>query len=117
MPISIMSKLFQSRQSNPEPLGDHHSPYSALLEQQDGRQSRDKQPSPGDYSSRPWLGVAERRMSWPGERPPTRKLVKEMNGSGRPSFSLELSDSDGEKEKGIVQRQIAKLKALYRRDK
>jgi hypothetical protein len=48
---------------------------------------------------------------------PTRKLVKDMNGSGRPSFSLELSDTDAEKEKSIVRRQIAKLKELYRREK
>ncbi|KAK3694814.1 hypothetical protein B0T22DRAFT_437864 [Podospora appendiculata] len=50
-----------------------------------------------------------------GERPPTRKLVKDPNGSGRPSFSLELSDSDTEKDKGLVRRQIARLKELYRR--
>lgn len=43
--------------------------------------------------------------------------MKEQNGSGRPSFSLELSDSDGEKEKGIVRRQIDKLRDLYKRDK
>jgi len=66
-------------------------------------------------TSRSWLTAAEGRPSWTGERPPTRKLVKEQNGSGRPSFSLELSDSDVEKDKGIVRRQIARLKELYRR--
>jgi hypothetical protein len=40
-----------------------------------------------------------------------------MNGSGRPSFSLELSDSEAEKEKGLVRRQIARLKELYRRER
>jgi hypothetical protein len=40
-----------------------------------------------------------------------------MNGSGRPSFSLELSDSDAEKDKGIVRRQLARIKELYRRGK
>ncbi len=34
------------------------------------------------------------------ERPPARKLVKDPNGSSRPSMSIELSDSDGEKRKG-----------------
>jgi hypothetical protein len=69
-------------------------------------------------SSRSWLAAAtESRSSWTGERPPGgRKLVKEnQNGTGRPSFSLELSDSDVEKEKGIVRRQIARLKEFYRR--
>lgn len=64
-------------------------------------------------ASRSWLAVAESRPS--GERPPPRKLVKEQNGSGRPSFSLELSDSDAEKERGLVRRQFARLKELYRR--
>ncbi|KAK1758641.1 hypothetical protein QBC47DRAFT_358472 [Echria macrotheca] len=64
-------------------------------------------------ASRSWLAVAESRPS--GERPPPRKLVKDQNGSGRPSFSLELSDSDAEKDKGLVRRQIARLKGLYRR--
>jgi len=71
------------------------------------------------YSGRRWLSAAENhRHSWTGERPPTRKLVKEPHGSGRPSFSLELnsSDSDGEKDKGLVRRQFDRLKGLYRRD-
>jgi hypothetical protein len=39
-----------------------------------------------------------------------------MNGSSRPSFSLELSDNDAEKDnKGIVRRQFARLKELYYR--
>ncbi|KAK0729965.1 hypothetical protein B0H67DRAFT_638523 [Lasiosphaeris hirsuta] len=66
-------------------------------------------------ASRPWLGAAEGRPSWTGERPPTRKLVKDPGSAGRPSFSLELSDSDGEKDKGIVRRQITRLKGLYYR--
>lgn len=71
-----------------------------------------------EAASRPWLGTAENRTSWNGERQPPRKLVKDQNGSGRPSFSLELSDSDGEhKEKGIVRRQIDRFRHLYRRDK
>lgn len=68
-------------------------------------------------ATRPWLSTAESRTSWTGERPPTRKLVKDPNGSGRPSMSIELSDSDGEKEKGIVKRGFEKLRDLYRRDK
>ena len=68
-------------------------------------------------ASRPWLSTAESRTSWTGERPPTRKLVKDPNGSGRPSMSIELSDSDGEKEKGIMKRGFEKLRDLYRRDK
>lgn len=115
--ISIMSKLFRSPHSLATPTAspdhDHHSAYSSLLSQQ----SQDR-PSPPDYQSRPWLTAVEGRSSWTGERPATRKLVKDMNGSGRPSFSLELSDSDAEKEKGIVTRQIARLlKELYRREK
>ena len=53
--------------------------------------------------------------SWTGERPPTRKLVKDMNGSGRPSSSIELSGGNVEEKRGIVRRQIAKLKGLYRK--
>ena len=68
-------------------------------------------------ASRPWLSTAESRTSWTGERPPTRKLTKDPNGSGRPSMSIELSDSDGEKDKGIVKRGFEKLRDLYRRDK
>ena len=67
-------------------------------------------------ASRSWLAVAENRSSGAGERQPTRKLVKEQNGSGRPSFSHELTgDNYEEKEKGLVRRQIARLKGLYQR--
>jgi hypothetical protein len=114
-----MSKFFRSRHS-PKPTLDQ-SAYSSLLDpgvsvtQQPSQQHRDRA-SPLDYHSRSWLAVVENRASWTGERPPTRKLVKDMNGS-RPSSSLELSDTDAEKEKGIVRRQLARLKELYRRDK
>lgn len=70
-----------------------------------------------DISHRAWLSTAERRPSWTGERPPPRKLVKDPNGSGRPSFSVELSDSDGEKEKGVLRRQLTRLRSFYRREK
>lgn len=73
--------------------------------------------SPVEYNSRSWLAVVENRPSWTGERPPTRKLVKDMNGSSRPASSVELSDSDAGKEKGVVRRQLSKLKLLYRREK
>ncbi|KAK4235872.1 serine hydrolase-like protein [Achaetomium macrosporum] len=98
-----MSKLFRSRHCSPKPPQDA---YSSLLDpecpawEQSGPRGRG-QSSASDYPPRRWLFVAESRPSWAGERPPTRKLVKDMNGSGRPSFSLELSDSDAEKEKGI----------------
>jgi hypothetical protein len=72
--------------------------------------------SPVEYHSKSWLAVVENRPSWTGERPPTRKLVKDMNGSDRRSSSLELSDSDAEKEKGVIRRQLSKLKLLYRRE-
>ncbi|KAK4042503.1 hypothetical protein C8A01DRAFT_33444 [Parachaetomium inaequale] len=116
-----MSKLFRRRHSAPRPLLDP-SAYSSLLDpsisaqDQPGGHSRGRT-SPADYHSRPWLAAAEVRPSWNGERPPTRKLVKDMNGSGRPSFSLELSDSDNEKDKGVVRRQLARLRELYRREK
>ena len=88
-------------------------------------------PSPS-LSSRPWLNlvVAERQTSWTGERPPTRKLVKDpgSGGSARPSFSHELSDqadeSDGKvdgKERGggvrLVRRGVERIRELYRREK
>ncbi|EFW99372.1 hypothetical protein CMQ_5793 [Grosmannia clavigera kw1407] len=42
---------------------------------------------------RVWLAAADaRRPSWTGERPAARKLVKDPNGSARPSFSVEISD-------------------------
>ena len=66
--------------------------------------------------SRPWLSAVEARPSWTGERPPARKLVKEPgSGSARPSFSVELSDSDDEKDKGFLRRSFGRLKDLYRR--
>ncbi|KAK4108773.1 hypothetical protein N656DRAFT_783739 [Canariomyces notabilis] len=118
-----MSRLFRSQRSRPLPSQDHHSAYLSLLEPPASTQQQPSsgrawhRPSPSDHLSRPWLTAAESRRSSTGERVPTRKLVKDMNGSGRPSFSLELSDTDAEKEKSIVRRQIAKLKELYRREK
>lgn len=120
--VLTMSGLFRSRHSTVKFSQDHHSPYSSLLDptastqQQPGGRARAKT-SPADHLSRPWLATAENRSSWTGERAPSRKLVKDMNGSGPPSFSIELSDTDAEKEKGIVRRQIARLKELYRREK
>ncbi|GAB1311682.1 hypothetical protein MFIFM68171_01892 [Madurella fahalii] len=117
-----MSRLFRSRHSTAKLAQDHHSAYSSLLDsaaptqQEPSGRTRSKS-SLGDHFSRPWLTAAESRSSWTGDRLPTRKLVKDMNGSGRPSFSLELSDTNAEKEKGIVRRQIARLKELYRREK
>lgn len=141
-----MSRLFRHKSvsarmsSSTMPLDDNsESGYSSLLEsnvndvspqsstQQQHRQTKSSSGSWGysgftmhqEPASRPWLGTAESRTSWSGERQPPRKLVKEhQNGSGRPSFSLELSDSDGEnKEKGIVRRQIDRLRQLYQREK
>jgi hypothetical protein len=71
--------------------------------------------SPGlaDYQSRNWLSAVEDQSP----RPPTRKLVKEMNGV-RPSSSLELSEtSEIQKDKGLLRRSIARLKSLYRRER
>lgn len=115
-----MSRLFRSRSST-KPLQDA---YWSLLEpdteipvrRPSGRRGAG-QAAAGDYPARPWLAAAENRPSWAGDRPPTRKLVKDMNGSGRPSFSLELSNSEPEQERGLVRRQIARLKELYRREK
>jgi hypothetical protein len=116
-----MSKIFRRRHSNPRLLLDQ-SAYSSLLDpsisaqEQPGGHSRGRT-TPADYQTRPWLAAAESRPSWTGERPPTRKLVKDMNGSSRPSFSLEISNSDTEKERGVVRRQLARLMELYRREK
>ncbi len=117
-----MSNLFRSRRATPPPLPDH-SAYSSLLDpgvsatQPPGGQRHRDRSSAGEHHARSWLAVVEHRPSWTGERPPTRKLVKDMNGSGRPSFSLDLSDSGDDKEKGLVRRQLARLKVLYRREK
>ncbi|EPE05278.1 hypothetical protein F503_03883 [Ophiostoma piceae UAMH 11346] len=44
---------------------------------------------------RAWLSAADaRQSSWSGERPPPRKLVKDPNGSARPTASRELVDED-----------------------
>jgi hypothetical protein len=82
--------------------------------------------------SRPWLSlvVAERQTSWTGERPPTRKLVKDpgSSGSARPSFSQELSEhadeSDCNEDKGkdrggigMMRRGVERIRELYRREK
>ncbi|AEO65296.1 uncharacterized protein THITE_2169934, partial [Thermothielavioides terrestris NRRL 8126] len=106
-----MSRLFRSRQSSSDALQDA---CWSLLDadipppQQSSRRGRGLSAG-GDCPPRPWRAAAESRPSWTTERPPPRKLVKDMNGSGRPSFSLELSDSEAEKEKGLVRRQIARL--------
>lgn len=67
------------------------------------------------------MGAAKNQPSWAGERPPTRKLVKDMNGSGKPSCCVEILGSDTEKgkeeERGIVRRQLEKLKGFYRKEK
>ncbi|KAK3935233.1 hypothetical protein QBC46DRAFT_397949 [Diplogelasinospora grovesii] len=132
----MMSRVFRRPSSHKTMVSprqdeeDPHSAYSSLLDpatvsanqQQQHQPHRRAKSSPtNDYpttSTRPsrWLG--DSRSSWTGgERPPTRKLVKDPNGSGRPSFSLELLDSvaAAEKDKGIVWRHIARLKELYRR--
>jgi len=121
-----MAKLFRSRNSAPRiDLDDHHLQYSSLL---DPNVSIQQQPGFGgrngtllsarESHSRPWLGAVESRSSWSGERPPPRKIVKDMNSSCKPACSLALSDTDdGEKEKSLVRRQIERLKVLYRRAK
>ncbi|KAK4181426.1 hypothetical protein QBC36DRAFT_98005 [Triangularia setosa] len=124
-----MAKMFRHRRSMGK-LTEHPSMYSSLLDpsfehSSDAVASSSSHNSPSrplrgrakssllDYHSRNWTSAAENQ----GEKPPTRKLVKEMNGSGRPSFSQSLSDSDGEKEKGLMRRQIDRLKSFYKRDK
>ncbi|KAK5663223.1 hypothetical protein OQA88_6641 [Cercophora sp. LCS_1] len=123
-----MSRLFyRKRPSTPAPQCQHD--FLSLLDPADApdadttdpaarpvRQHRRMKSLPAEVlASRAWLGATERRSSGEQRQPP-RKLVKEMNGSGRPSFSHEISDSDAEKEtKGLVRRQIARLKEFYRR--
>ncbi|KAL2181008.1 uncharacterized protein P884DRAFT_254946 [Thermothelomyces heterothallicus CBS 202.75] len=114
-----MAKLFRSRHSALKPPFDQ-SAYLSLLDPAASVQEQRREQSRGkmaDPPSRPWMAAAESRSSWAGERLPTRKLVKDMNGAGRPSSSFELSDSDADKEKGIVRRQLSKLKELYRRER
>lgn len=135
-----MSRLFNrsrsSSGSTPQQTQHHddHNPYLSLLEPDHDYDSdvdmpaqatpilrrpshrRNKSVPHEGTASRSWLAVVENRSSGTGERPPTRKLVKEQNGSGRPSFSLELTGNNNEeKEKGLVRRQIARLKGLYQR--
>ncbi|KAK4200626.1 hypothetical protein QBC40DRAFT_253929 [Triangularia verruculosa] len=121
--------MFKHRRSMGK-LTEHPSMYSSLLDPSSEHSSDAIHPpsapcSPDrplrgrtksslvDYQSRNWISAIENS----GEKPPTRKLVKEMNGSGRPSFSQSLPDSDGEKEKGLVRRQIARLKSFYKKEK
>ena len=125
-----------SEQENRDSSENHHhdSAYSSLLDPMmratEPPEHRRTKSTPGawmqgfatsgqqqDISHRAWLSAAERRPSWTGERPPPRKLVKDPNGSGRPSFSVELSDSDGEREKGVLRRQLSRLRSFYRREK
>ena len=135
-----MSRLFNRNRSSsgsaPQQTQHHddHNPYLSLLEPDHDYDSgadmpvqatpilrrsshkRNKSFTHDLMASRSWLAVAENRASGAGDRPPTRKLVKEQNGSGRPSFSHELTgDNYEEKEKGLVRRQIARLKGLYQR--
>ena len=131
--MSPPDSLPLSEQENCDSLHDHHdSAYSSLLDPMmratEPPEHRRTKSTPGawmqglatsgqDIPQRTWLSTAERRPSWTGERPPPRKLVKDPNGSGRPSFSVELSDSDGEKEKGVLRRQLTRLRSFYRREK
>lgn len=85
---------------------------------------------------RPWLFAASTEGGYGGVgRRPPNKLVKDPSGSARPSFSVEISDSDGEKDgasaaavtttaaaagaswkgKAMLRRRLSKLKELYRR--
>ncbi|KAK4466629.1 hypothetical protein QBC42DRAFT_61948 [Cladorrhinum samala] len=121
-----MSKLFRNRRSTGNLID--HAGFSSLLDPNTDnelepaaavssppRQLRGRSKSSLlDHHSRSWLSAAENQAS---ARPPTRKLVKDMNGSCRPSSSLEISESERQKDKGILRRQIARLKGLYRRDK
>ena len=130
-----MARLFARTQSSTAtpaqcPNHDGHSAYVSLLsadhdcEPQGARDvaarrllhhGRSNSSPQVLMAARHWSAAAEGRPSWTCERPPTRKLVKDPNGSGRPSFSLELSDSDAEKDKSLMRRQIDRLKELYRR--
>ncbi|KAK3393204.1 hypothetical protein B0H63DRAFT_13287 [Podospora didyma] len=135
-----MSRLLRRSSGNgpPTPKDDPNSVYLSLLDAENDDNDDDdyygfnsvpviqQPPLPHQQHRRAW--TSESAKSWAsadstgtGERPPARKLIKEPgNGSARPSFSLELSDTDGEKEKpsgGIVRRKIAKFKSFYRRDK
>ncbi|KAL2269034.1 hypothetical protein VTJ83DRAFT_3880 [Remersonia thermophila] len=142
-----MSKIFRSRRYSAPKRPFDPSGYSSLLgpttlaaeeqeyhEPGDDDQAETRQLSSPEtaaafvvdpYHARPWWNAAERHPSWTGpDRPPPRKLVKDkdssMNGAGRPSFSFELSDgsdTEGGKAGGIVRRQIARLKELYRKEK
>ncbi|KAK4232243.1 hypothetical protein QBC38DRAFT_90684 [Podospora fimiseda] len=120
-----MSKLFSNRRSVGN-LADQAALSSLLDPNQDDsldscatnmpptRQLRGRAKSSLiDYQSRTWLSAAAENQ---GSRQPTRKLVKDLNGS-RPSTSLELSDSEIPKDKGMLRRSLAKLKSLYRRDR
>ncbi|KAH6628369.1 hypothetical protein F5144DRAFT_494335 [Chaetomium tenue] len=114
-----MPKHFRNRHTASDPLLDRSAYLSLLsptvsINEQPGRQPGERV-LPVERHPKSWLAVVENRPSWTGERSPTRKLVKDMNGSCRPSSSQELSDSDAEKEKGVVRRQLSKLKELYRR--
>ncbi|KAK3336665.1 hypothetical protein B0T19DRAFT_46287 [Cercophora scortea] len=120
----MSQRLFRKRSSakfHTPPQQQANEVYSALLLDDDD-DADDSAAISGQHrrarSSLRWShGFTAYRLSTEGsaERPPTRKLVKDPNGSGRPSFSFELSDSDTEKDKGLVRRQIARLKELYRR--
>lgn len=108
---------------------DPNSAYLSLLDQDHDDHDHDheleivgpdlvqqRRPARPPQDGRSWFAAVETRQSWTGERQPTRKLVKEQHsGSGRPSFSLELSDSEVNKDKGLMRRQIARLRELYRR--
>lgn len=143
-----MSRLFRRPSSKaPRRLEDDpNSVFSSLLNpvttihtathnEEERPAHRRTKSSPGILSSqdqpasqsRPWLSllVSGRHTSWAGDRPPTRKLIKEPGtGSARPSFSHELSDQedearkdDGQKGPGMMRKGVERIRELYRRDK
>jgi hypothetical protein len=119
----VISRLFRrpSSKAATQPEPDPNSAYSSLLDPVSPlpQHRRTKSSLSGlrrqQDPSWPWLLNAAAGSRTSGERPPARKLVKDPGGSARPSFSLELSDSDAEKEKGIFGRGFDRLKELYRR--
>jgi hypothetical protein len=129
---AIMSRLFTKRSTHLLPPASHdpNSAFSSLLSPP-SRSSSPSLPQASRPSSalphtsqgaevrRSWLSALESRRCSTGERPPPRKLIKEPNGSARPSSSVELSDGDrggSAGEKGGFRRKLARLRQLYRRN-
>ena len=127
-PSSAFSSLLD--QDDPATIAANHHHQAAFPQRSQSirHQHRRTKSSPKVYTAAAQNAILRRQPSWTGERPATRKLVKEPTaGSARPSLSVEISDGDGDadsqrKDKAkmgssTVRRSILRLRDYWKGEK